>query len=68
MPGKTKSGGGHAHGISRFNEAPAKCRGKRALKSTSSGPASPSFNEAPAKCRGKRAPELKKPSPTLKLQ
>ena len=38
---------------SRFNEAPAKCRGKRvrfrAAPETANG-----FNEAPAKCRGKR--------------
>ena len=40
----------------RFNEAAARCRGKRPL-----GPVSPSsyigcFNEAAARCRGKRQP------------
>ena len=37
----------------RFNEAPAKCRGKHISRRFSSREAA-RFNEAPAKCRGKR--------------
>ena len=39
--------------LARFNEAPAKCRGKRP-QGRGSGSKRIGFNEAPAKCRGKR--------------
>ena len=38
-----------------FNEAPAKCRGKRLCTPSGGTGRSASFNEAPAKCRGKLA-------------
>ena len=37
----------------RFNEAPAKCRGKPAAGRAWTTIAELGFNEAPAKCRGK---------------
>ena len=53
MPGKTKDSSDFHGGAQRsFNEAPAKCRGKRPKDGASQFPSS-SFNEAPAKCRGK---------------
>ena len=39
----------------RFNEAPAKCRGKRHQGKGCGSFNLKSFNEAPAKCRGKLA-------------
>ena len=53
MPGKTEMDPSMSEMEFRgFNEAPAKCRGKRMDKEQ--GVAQPQgFNEAPAKCRGK---------------
>ena len=50
-----------------FNEAPAKCRGKR-TGDRRSALCWPGFNEAPAKCRGKQVwpPHLARPH--LELQ
>ena len=42
----------------RFNEAPAKCRGKLGVFLYSRQLGGCGFNEAPAKCRGKRWSEL----------
>ena len=53
MPGKTRHPEIPRHGHCRFNEAPAKCRGKRRGR-RDGGPDRTGFNEAPAKCRGKR--------------
>ena len=40
----------------RFNEAAARCRGKRPPRARTATPrARPCFNEAAARCRGKRA-------------
>ena len=53
MPRKTDDPGRAIPGLTRFNEAAARCRGKRPdrpdndLRTTS-------FNEAAARCRGKR--------------
>ena len=42
------------YSLGRFNEAPAKCRGKLDLDDRANHEFLAGFNEAPAKCRGKR--------------
>ena len=55
MPRKTRIvKGGCPAGAPRFNEAAARCRGKRSRWTTSCPGWSSCFNEAAARCRGKR--------------
>ncbi len=63
MPGKTVPARWNAITDSGFNEAPAKCRGKRRA-GTGRSRRRIRFNEAPAKCRGK-PPEDAKPIPAV---
>ena len=53
MPGKTRTPACRMFTPPRFNEAPAKCRGKLAVGGFRGSGVS-RFNEAPAKCRGKQ--------------
>ena len=68
MPGKTDSGQELTiAAVSSFNEAPAKCRGKRG-KEAQMLPEALSFNEAPAKCRGKPGSSVRGCRPRRRLQ
>ena len=53
MPRKTRPAGGLERGARRFNEAAARCRGKR-LMGAGMRLSTTRFNEAAARCRGKR--------------
>ena len=57
MPGKTPHRPFSEQMESCFNEAPAKCRGKRRPELASKSRMT-CFNEAPAKCRGKQAKRM----------
>ena len=53
MPGKTRPPSIAGRWCRCFNEAPAKCRGKRDKQDKRIDRIDARFNEAPAKCRGK---------------
>ena len=69
MPRKTNGCGGTAPApCSCFNEAAARCRGKRAVRSSDGEVLVGRFNEAAARCRGKPAREPNSVSISPSLQ